>query len=177
MWAEVSREQLGADTVDLAIAGSMLLHQPDPARGCVACATLLRSGGVGHHARAIRLLYRMRPVSEPHVPAMTRVWELVIAAARARVRRRTLDGKGASISRTQASRSESPRYFCALSAGHRLRNPARRAALIAAGARKQDGLATDDEIAQLDRELELAKQRTDVQWVSSPLMFEWIARA
>jgi hypothetical protein len=40
----------------------------------------------------------------------------------------------------------------------------------------QHALASDDEVAQLDRELEAAKQRDDVQWVSSPLMFEWIAR-
>ena len=35
-------------------------------------------------------------------------------------------------------------------------------------------LATSDELAQLDDELQEMKHR-DVQWVSSPLMFEWIA--
>jgi hypothetical protein len=40
----------------------------------------------------------------------------------------------------------------------------------------QHGLASEDEIARLDSELEEAKHRTDVQWVSSPLMFEWIGR-
>jgi hypothetical protein len=40
----------------------------------------------------------------------------------------------------------------------------------------QHDLATDDEIARLDREIEDAKRRTDVQWVSGPLMFEWTAR-
>jgi hypothetical protein len=37
-------------------------------------------------------------------------------------------------------------------------------------------LASEEEIAQLDGELEEAKTRTGVQWVSSPLMIEWIAR-
>jgi hypothetical protein len=37
------------------------------------------------------------------------------------------------------------------------------------------GLASLEEIARLDRELE--EGRSDVQWVSSPLMIEWIARS
>ena len=38
----------------------------------------------------------------------------------------------------------------------------------------EHGLATDDEVAHLDAELR--QTRDGVQWVSSPLMFEWIAR-
>lgn len=41
----------------------------------------------------------------------------------------------------------------------------------------EHALASEDEIAQLDLELTAAKTREDVEWVSSPLMIEWIARA
>lgn len=39
----------------------------------------------------------------------------------------------------------------------------------------EHGLADEEEIARLDQELEEAKNGS-VQWVSSPLMLEWIAR-
>ena len=38
------------------------------------------------------------------------------------------------------------------------------------------GLASEDEIQALDRELVEAEARRDAEWVSSPRMFEWIGR-
>lgn len=33
-----------------------------------------------------------------------------------------------------------------------------------------------DQLAHLDAELQAMKVRDDVQWVSSPMMYEWIAQ-
>ena len=40
----------------------------------------------------------------------------------------------------------------------------------------QYGLADEEELARLDREIDEARRASEVQWVSSPLMFEWIGR-
>ena len=152
-----------------------LLHQRDPEQTLRRIARLLTPGGVviAHepsddpsHA----------PASEPHVPAMRRVWELVIAAARARgartdfgrAGRRSLERAGFTVESHRAYVVHYPPetgYDIPRIALHSLRP-----------ALAEHGLADDEEIGRLDRELSEAKTRPDVQWVSSPLMLEWIGR-
>ena len=107
---------------------------------------------------------------------MTRVWELVIAAARARGAntgfgrngKAYLEEAGFTVEQHRAYAVHYPPeigYEIPRIALHSLR-PA-----IA-----QHQLASEDEIARLDREIETAKRNDRVQWVSSPLMLEWIGR-
>lgn len=172
---ELSREQLGAGRVDLAYSRLMLLHQADPARVLGRIAALLDPGGV-MIAHEPSDLPSHAPASEPHVPAMTRVWELVIAAARARGARTDFGRRGRTYLEGAGFTVESHRAY----AVHYPPDIGYAIPRVALGSLRpvlaQHGLASDDEIARLDRELEEAKQRTDVQWVSSPLMFEWIGR-
>jgi len=153
----------------------MLLHQADLAETLANAARLLRTDGVFIAHEASDLLMHA-PAAEPNVPVVTRVWELVIGAARsrgactefARRGRAYLEGAGLAIEGHRVYAVHYPPeagFDIPRVALHSLR-PA-----IA-----QYALATDDEIARLDREIEEAKRRDDVQWVSSPLMFEWIAR-
>lgn len=159
---------------DLVYSRLMLLHQADPARTLRRMASLLREGGmlIAHEPSDLAL---HAPASEPHVPAMTRVWELVIAAARARGARTDFGRRGRAYLTEAGLTVESQRayyvhyppeigYEIPRVALHSLRPTL-----------AEHALASDEEIACLDRELEGAKGRADMQWVSSPLMFEWIA--
>lgn len=160
--------------VDLVYSRLMLLHQAEPLRTVRHLATLLRPGGVliAHEPSD---LSEGAPASEPHVEAMTRVWELVIGAARARGARTDfgrrgrayLEAAGLTVTSSRAYVVHYPPeigYDIPRVALHSLRPTL-----------AEHGLASDEEIARLDRELAEAKRREDVQWVSSPLMLEWIA--
>jgi ubiquinone/menaquinone biosynthesis C-methylase UbiE len=172
---EVSREQLQVDRVDLAYCRLMLFHQADPARTLRRMATLLEPGGVviAHEPSD---LPSHAPASEPHVPAMTRVWELVVAAARARGAQTDFGRKGRAYLESAGFTVESHRAY----AVHYPPETGYEIPRVALNSLRpvlaEHGLASEEEIARLDRELEAAKNRTDVQWVSSPLMFEWISR-
>ena len=172
---ELSHEQLGAGRVDLAYSRLMLLHQADPARVLGRIAALLHPGGmmIAHEPSD---LPSHAPASEPHVPAMTRVWELVIAAARARGARTDFGRRGRAYLEEAGFTVESHRAYVV----HYPPDIGYDIPRVALGSLRpvlvQHGLASDDELARVNRELEEAKHRTDVQWVSSPLMFEWIAK-
>ncbi len=170
---EVSREQLGVGTIDLAYSRLMLLHQPDPARVLRHIADLGAKVVIAHEPSDLPI---HAPASEPHVPAMTRVWELVIAAARARGARTDFGRKGRAYLECAGFVVESHRAYAVHyppEIGYEIPRVALqslRPVLL------EHRLADDEEIARLDRELDQAKARTDTQWVSSPLMFEWLAR-
>lgn len=172
---EVSRERLDVAAIDVAYCRLMLLHQPDPARVLARMAALLRPGGVIiAHEPSDQLAHA--PASEPHAPAMTRVWELVIAAARSRGAhtdfgrrgRAYLEAAGFAIEHTHAYAVHYPPEI-----GYEI---PRVALASLRPVIEEHRLATDNELAQLDAELQQMKARDDVQWVSSPLMYEWIAR-
>lgn len=172
---EVAPEQLGIDGADLAYSRLMLLHQASPARTLRRIATLLRPGGVViAHEPSDQTLHA--PASEPHVPAMTHVWELVIAAARARGARTDFGRRGRAYLEDAGFEVESQSAYVVHyppAIGYdipRIALHSLRPALA------EHDLADEKEIAHLDRELEAAKHRSGVQWVSSPLMLEWIAR-
>lgn len=172
---DVTRENLGVDAIDVAYCRLMLLHQRDPARVLSRMSALLRPGGaiIAHEPSD---LPAHAPASEPHVPAMTRVWELVIAAARSRGAntdfgrrgRAYLDGAGFTVEHTRAYAVHYPPDV-----GYEI---PRVALASLRPVIEEHRLATGDELAQLDAELLDAPSRANVQWVSSPLMFEWIAR-
>lgn len=172
---EVTREQLGIEAADVAYCRLMLLHQADPARTLRNIAKLVRRGGVviAHEPSD---LPSHAPASEPHVPAMTRVWELVIGAARARGATTDFARRGKTYLEDAGFRVESHRGYVVHyppEVGYdipRVALNSLRPTLV------QHELASEEEIARLDRELEEAKQRDDVQWVSSPFMLEWIGR-
>jgi SAM-dependent methyltransferase len=174
--ADVHRFSLAdEERADAIYCRLFLLHQADPGRTLRRMAKLLKPGGVliAHEpsddpAHA--------PASEPHVPAMRRVWELVIAAARAggartdfgRTGRAWLESAGFEVESHRAYVVHYPTetgYDIPRIALHSLRPTL-----------AEHGLAGEAEIVHLDRELMEAKARTGVQWVSSPLMVEWIAR-
>ena len=170
---EVSRGRLGVATIDLAYSRLMLLHQPDPAR-VLRHISELHAGVVIAHEPSD--LPSHAPASEPHVPAMTRVWELVIAAARSRGARTDFGRRGRAYLEGAGFAVESHRAYVVHyppDIGYEIPRVALHSLRPVLA---QHGLASDDEIARLDRELADAKQRADVQWVSSPLMFEWIGR-
>ncbi|HEX7829139.1 MAG TPA: class I SAM-dependent methyltransferase [Thermoanaerobaculia bacterium] len=160
---------------DLAYCRLMLLHQADPARALRRMSDVLRPGGVVIAHEPCDTLMRA-PASEPEVPAMTRVWELVIGAARARGANTDFGRRGKSYLEDAGFVVESHRAY-AVHYPPEIGYDIPRVALNSLRPTlAQHGLASDDEIARLDRELEAAKHRDDVQWVSSPWMFEWIAR-
>ncbi|HEX8617157.1 MAG TPA: methyltransferase domain-containing protein [Thermoanaerobaculia bacterium] len=172
----VTPTELGVDGADLVYSRLMLLHQADPAATLTNAARLLRPGGVfvAHEASDLPM---HAPASEPPLPAMTRVWELVIGAARAR-------GASTGFARNGRHYLERAGFTIESHRAYAVHYPAEvgfeipRVALQSLRpAIEQHALATAEEIARLDGALEEAKQRDDVQWVSSPLMFEWIARA
>jgi ubiquinone/menaquinone biosynthesis C-methylase UbiE len=172
---EVSPEQLGVDRIDLAYCRLMLLHQPDPTRTLRRMATLVGPGAVviAHEPSD---LPSHAPASEPHVPAMKRVWELVIAAARARGAQTDFGRKGRAYIESAGFAVESHRAY-AVHYPSEIGYEIPRVALNSLRpVLAQHSLASEGEVARLDREIEDAKERTDVQWVSSPLMFEWIGR-
>lgn len=173
--SEVTLEQLGIDGADLAYSRLMLLHQARPADVLRRMATLVRERGIviAHEPSD---LPAHAPASEPHVPAMTRVWELVIAAAHARGARTDFGRRGRAY-------LEQAGFEVVSQSAYTVHYPPAigydipRVALGSLRpALAEHGLADDQEVAALERELEEAKQRADVQWVSSPLMFEWVGR-
>lgn len=172
---ELSLEQLQIEGADLAYSRLMLLHQASPARVLRRIATLLRPGGVviAHEPSD---LPAHAPASEPHVPAMTRVWELVIAAARARGANTDFGRKGRAYLEDAGFKVESHGAY-AIHYPPAIGYEIPRIALNSLRpVLAEHHLAGDEELAHLDRELEQAKHRPNVQWVSSPLMLEWIAR-
>lgn len=172
---QVSREQLQVERVGLAYCRLMLFHQADPARALRRMATLLEPGGVviAHEPSD---LPAHAPASEPHVPAMTRVWELVVAAARARGAQTDFGRQGRAYMESAGFKVGSHRAYVVHyppEIGYEIPRVALNSLRPVLA---QHALASEEEIARLDRELDAAKARTDVQWVSSPLMFEWIGR-
>ena len=172
---EVTREQLGIEAADVAYCRLMLVHQADPARTLRNIARLVRPGGmvIAHEPSD---LPSHAPASEPHVPAMTRVWELVIGAARARGATTDFARNGRTYLESAGFRVESHRGYAVHYAPEIGYDIPRVALHSLRPTLEQHGLASEEEIARLDRELEAAKQREDVQWVSSPFMLEWIGR-
>ena len=172
---EVTREQLGVDALDAAYCRLMLLHQSDPAAVLARMAEAVRPGGavIAHEPSD---LPAHAPGSEPHVPAMTRVWELVIAAARSRGATTDFGRRGRAYLEAAGLRVEQQRaYFVHYPPEIGYEIP--RVALSSLRpVIDEHRLASADEVAALDAELRAMQQRDDVQWVSSPLMFEWIAR-
>ena len=173
---DVSREELGIDGgADLAYSRLMLLHQSDPGQTVRRAATLLRPRAMFiAHEPSDELKHA--PGSEPHVPAMTRVWELVIAAARSRGARTDFGRRGRAYLEDAGFEVVSQRaYFVHYppEVGYEIPRVALQSLRPVLAERQ---LAGEDEIAQLDRELEEAKQSEGVQWVTSPLMIEWIGR-
>ena len=160
---------------DLVYSRLMLLHQADPLRTLRHLATLLRPGGIviAHEPSDLAM---DAPASEPPVPAMTRVWELVIAAAQARGARTNFGRRGRAYLEQAGFEVTSEHAYVVHyppAIGYDIPRVALRSlrpALV------EHDLAGEEEIARLDRELEEAKLRDGVQWVSSPLMLEWIAR-
>ena len=159
---------------DLVYCRLFLLHQPEPAATLRRAAAMLRPGGtlIAHEPSDRET---GAPSSEPYVPAMTRVWELVVGAARARGARtdfgrrgRTyLEGAGFSVQSQRAYQVHYPPatgYEIPRIALHSLRTTVLACAL-----------ASGNELDGLDAELEAAKTAPGINWVSSPLMFEWIA--
>jgi hypothetical protein len=171
----VTGSQLGIAEADLVFSRLMLLHQTDPAATVAHAASLLRRAGalIAHEASDLPM---HAPAAEPHVAAMTRVWELVIGAARARGARTDFARRGRDYLERAGLTVESHSAY-AVHYPPEIGFEIPRVALHSLRpAIAQHALATDDEVARLDRELEEAKRRDDVQWVSSPLMIEWIAR-
>jgi SAM-dependent methyltransferase len=172
---QLTLEQLGVDAVDLAYCRLMLLHQSDPEDAVRRMTSLVRPGGIviAHEPSDLAM---HAPASEPHVPAMTRVWELVIGAARARgattdfgrCGRRYLEAANLEI---LSHRAYVVHYRPDI--GYEIPRIALNSLrpVIAAHA-----LASSEEIERLDVELTAAKKASGIQWVSSPPMFEWIAR-
>ena len=173
---ELSLAQLDlAAGADMAYCRLMLLHQRDPERTLRQMATLLRPGGavVAHEPSDLPM---HAPASEPEVPAMTRVWELVIAAARARGASTDFARRGKEYLERAGLTVESHRAYVVHYPPEIGYEIPRTALASLRPVLTEHGLADEAEIARLDRELDDAKNRADVQWVSSPLMIEWIAR-
>jgi SAM-dependent methyltransferase len=160
---------------DLVFCHLFLLHQQDPAETIRRAAVLLRLGGVFiAHEPSDQL--SGAPASEPPVPAMTRVWDLVLHAARARGAHTDFGLRGRAYLESAGLTVESHRaYVVHYPAALGVDIP--RVALQSLWPTLEEhALATRDEVEQLNSELVEASRRTNVQWVSSPLMFEWIAR-
>ena len=160
---------------DMAYCRLFLLHQRDPGRTLRHVSGLLHPGGVviAHEPSDLPM---HAPALEPPVPAMTRVWELVIAAARARGAQTDFGRRGRAYLEEAGFKVESHRAYVVHyppAIGYEIPRTALRSLRPVLA---EHHLANENEIARLDHELELAKTRADVQWVSSPLMFEWIAR-
>jgi ubiquinone/menaquinone biosynthesis C-methylase UbiE len=171
----VSCAGLGIDGADLVYARLLLLHQADPARTLRNAARLLRPGGVviAHDASDSPA---HAPASEPFVPAMTRIWELVIAAARARGAATDFARNGRRYFEEAGIRVDSHRAYAVHYPPEIGYEIPRTALQSLRPTLAEHGLADEAEIARLDAELAEAKRNPDVQWVSSPLMMEWIGR-
>lgn len=174
MHADVNEVALDAN-VDLVFSRLMLLHQRDPGATVRHLTTFLRPCGafIAHEPSDLAI---HAPASEPAVPAMTRVWELVIAAARSAGARTDFGRNGRAYLEAAGLRVESSRAYAAHYPPHIGYEIPRTALHSLRPALAAHALASEDELAQLDRELDTAKERQDIQWVSGPLMIEWIAR-
>lgn len=171
----LSPAQVPIADADLVFCRLFLLHQQDPAETIRRAATLLRAGGAFiAHEPSDQL--SGAPASEPPVPAMTRVWDLVIRAAHARGAQTDFGLRGRAYLERAGLTVESHRaYVVHYPPALGVEIP--RVALQSLRPTLEGhGLATLEEVGQRNAELVEAAQRTDVQWVSSPLMFEWIAR-
>lgn len=160
---------------DLAYSRLMLLHQQDPLRTLRNMHRALKPGGVliAHEPSDLPM---HAPASEPPVPAMTRIWELVIGAAQARGATTDFGLRGRSYLTAAGFTVESTRAYVVHyppEVGYdipRVALQSLRPTLL------EHSLATEAAIAALDAEAEAAKGREGVQWVSSPLMVEWVGR-
>ena len=172
---EVSLKELSIEPIDLAYTRLVLVHQADPLQVVRNMASMVRTGGAMiHHEPSDELKYA--PATEPHLPALTRVWELVINAGRARGATTEFGRRGRAYLESAGLRVESHRaYFVHYpqEVGFsipRIALQSMRPTLL------QYGLATEEEIERLAGEIDAACERDDVQWISSPLMMEWIGR-
>ena len=171
----IGSSDLPVADADLVFSRLFLLHQQDPAETIRKTATLLRSGGAFiAHEPSDEL--SGGPASEPPVPAMTRVWDLVIRAARARGARTDFGLHGRAYLERAGLTIESHRAYVVHYPPTLGVDIPRIALQSLRPTLEEHSLASRDEIEQLSSELEAASLRTNVQWVSSPLMFEWIAR-
>jgi ubiquinone/menaquinone biosynthesis C-methylase UbiE len=172
---ELTPAKLGDSVIDLAYSRLMLPHQADPAATLGRIAQLLLPGAmlIAHEPSD---LATHAPSSEPEVPAMSRVWQLVIAAAQARGAKTDFGRRGrAYLEDAGFEIVGQSAYFVHYPPAIGYEIP--RVALHSLGpVLDEHRLASAEERVSLDRELEEAKGRTDVQWVTSPLMIEWIAR-
>lgn len=107
---------------------------------------------------------------------MTRVWDLVIRAARARGAQTDFGRRGRAYLERAGLTVESHRAYVVHYPPALGVDIPRIALQSLWPTLEEHALATRDEVEQLNAELEEASRRTNVQWVSSPLMFEWIAR-
>jgi len=171
----VTAHGLGIEAADLVYSRLMLLHQSAPGETIANAARLLRSGGVviAHEPSDLAI---HAPAAEPHVPAMTRVWELVIAAARARGATTDFGRRGRAYLENAGLIVESSRAYVVHYPPEIGFDIPRVALQSLRPTLDEHALADEAEIARLDRELDDAKSSTETQWVSSPLMIEWIAR-
>jgi ubiquinone/menaquinone biosynthesis C-methylase UbiE len=172
---QLTSAQLGVEAIDQAYCRLMLLHQPDPEQVLRKMASLVRPGGVviTHEPSDLAM---HAPASEPAVPAMTRVWELVVGAARARGAQTDFGRRGrqyleAAGLEVVAQRAYVVHYRPAI--GYDIPRVALNSLRPVLA---EKNLATAEEIERLEHELLAARNAAHVQWVSSPLMFEWIAR-
>jgi SAM-dependent methyltransferase len=173
---EITRDAIGeGEGVELVYSRLMLLHQADPEGAVRQLAGLLKPGGafIAHEPSADAC---HAPASEPHVPAMTRVWKLVVAAARARGADTGFGRSGRSYLERAGLTVESHRAYVVHYPPEIGYDIPRIALHSLRPVLEAHALASADEIAALERELADAKTRSDAQWVSSPLMFEWIGR-
>ena len=160
---------------DLVFCRLFLMHQHDPAETVRRAASLLKPGGVFiAHEPSDEL--SGAPASEPPVPAMTRVWDLVIRAARARGARPDFGRRGRAYFEGAGLHVESHRAYAVHYAGTLGVDIPRIALHSLTPTLREHELTTSEEIERLNAELEDAARRPDAQWVSSPLMFEWIGR-
>ncbi len=169
--ANVNEVALQADVV---YSRLFLLHQRDPITTLRHVRTFLREGGVlVAHEPSDEL--SGAPASQPHVPAMTRVWELVIGAAQARGAQTHFGRCGRSMLTEAGFQVESHRAYSVHYPPFIGFDIPRVALHSLKPAIREHGLATEAEVNELDAELQDAKSRSGIEWISSPLMFEWIA--
>jgi SAM-dependent methyltransferase len=172
---EVDLALLGGVPVDLAYSRLMLLHQAEPDVVLARMGSVLREGGVLiAHEPSDQSVHA--PSSEPAVPAMTRVWELVIGAAQMRGAKTDFGRRGRALLEAAGFHVFSQRAYYVHyppAVGYGIPQVALRSLRVVL---ESNALASAIELDSLDAELEQAKQSADVQWVSSPLMIEWIAR-
>ncbi|HEX2832547.1 MAG TPA: class I SAM-dependent methyltransferase [Thermoanaerobaculia bacterium] len=172
---DVAPTHLGLAALDAAYCRLMLLHQPDPARVLSRMHALLKPGGVViAHEPSDQLADA--PASEPHAPSMMRVWELVIGAARSRGAHTDFGRRGRAYLEAAGFTVEQTRAYVVHYAPEIGYEIPRVALASLRPVLAEHRLASNDEIERLDSDLRERQTGAGVQWVSSPLMFEWIAR-